>query len=287
MNTNDDKELTLEEQFQRFNYFKNDERLNLLLDKYRDIISAKQNLINSKSYINQIEEYLGGKISCGTCPTSIQKAYSDFERVIFTQLYREFPHMLYKPDKNLLVGTRFLNGMYETLVTSPFKIFNDLISSFSNDFTGRRMNITHQLYAQSSDELISFNTKRFRYFDTLESDNKTPTIYADYIRFKALYQSNDTIIQKELDDESKAPLNESEANIDKSVYLTKNILTDATIKDDFIKTEGKYKTQRKINFNEAFELKKEGKTNEQIAEVFGATKQAVGKLFKKHLDINN
>ena len=122
-----DKSLTTEEQFKRFNNFKNDERLTTLLQKYQDILNAKNNLIDHKLYIKTIEDYLGGKVSCGTCPASIQKAYGDFERVIFTQLYREFPHMLYKPDRTKLEGTRFLNGMYETVITSPFKIFNDLL----------------------------------------------------------------------------------------------------------------------------------------------------------------
>ena len=81
-----DKPLSTEEQFKRFNNFQNDERLTLLLQKYQDILNAKKNLINSKSYIKEIEEYLGGKVSCSTCPASIQKAYSDFERIIFTQL---------------------------------------------------------------------------------------------------------------------------------------------------------------------------------------------------------
>ena len=266
------KELTTEQQFKRFNNFKNDERLTLLLQKYQDILNAKNNLIDHKLYIKTIEDYLGGKVSCGTCPASIQKAYGDFERVIFTQLYREFPYMLYKPDKKKLEGTRFLNGMYETIVTSPFKIFGDLLSSFSTDFIGRRMNISRELYVQASDELIEFNTRRFRYFDKLERDNITSTIYSDYLRFKALYEVSDVIVPEV---------------VDKPLYLTGTVLNDATIKDEFNRTEGKYKTQRKIDLNEALQLKKEGKTNEQIAETFGVTKQAVGKLFKKHLDINN
>lgn len=266
-----DKPLSTEEQFKRFNNFQNDERLTILLQKYQDILNAKKNLINSKSYIKEIEEYLGGKVSCSTCPASIQKAYSDFERVIFTQLYREFPYMLYKPDRTKLEGTRFLNGMYETVVTSPFKIFGDLLSSFSNDFTGRRITISNELYAQATDELIDFNTKRFRYFDEIEG-----TIYSDYLRFKALYEVRDVIVPEVVESVEKAPL-----------YLTSTVLTDATIKEEFNQTEGKYKTQRKIDLNEALQLKKEGKTNEQIAETFGVTKQAVGKLFKKHLDINN
>lgn len=281
------KELTTEEQFKRFNNFKNDEKLTVLLQKYQDILNAKNNLIDSKSYIAMIESYLGGKVSCGTCPASIQKAYSDFERVIFTQLYREFPHMLYKPDKKKLEGTRFMNGMYETIVTSPFKIFGELLSSFSNDFTGRRISISREFYTQATEELIDFNTKRFRYFDNVEHDNETSTIYSDYLRFKALYELRDTITQESTEDVQKAHLNQSEGIVDKPVYLTATVINDATIKEDFAKTEGKYKAQRKIDFNEALQLKKEGKTNEQIAEVFGVTKQAVGKLFKKHLDINN
>jgi hypothetical protein len=265
------KELTTEEQFKRFNNFKNDERLTVLLQKYQDILNAKNNLIDSKSYIAMIESYLGGKVSCGTCPTAIQKAYSDFERVIFSQLYREFPHMLYKPDRSKLEGTRFLNGMYETVIISPFKIFNDLLSSFSNDFKGRRMNISTELYTRTTDELIDFNTKRFRYFDKTEG-----TIYSDYLRFKTLYEVHDVIVPEVIESVEKAPL-----------YLTSTVLNDATIKEDFNKTEGKYKTQRKIDLTEALQLKKEGKTNEEIADTFGVTKQAVGKLFKKHLDINN
>lgn len=259
-----------DEQFKRFNNFKNDERLVQLLQKYQYIINAKNNLIDHKSYIAMIESYLGGKVSCGTCPATIQKAYSDFERVIFTQLYREFPYMLYKPNKNKLGGTRFMNGMYETIVTSPFKIFNELLSSFSNDFAGRRMSISRELYTQASDELVLFNTKRYRYFD--EVINGEPSIYSDYLRFKALYEVRDIIVPE---------------IVDKPLYLTGSVLNDATIKEEFNQTEGKYKTQRKVDLNKALELKKEGKTNEQIGVIFGVTKQAIGKLFKAHLDINN
>jgi hypothetical protein len=257
----------IEDQFKRFNNFKNDAELTILLDLYRNIIEAKNNQIDVKSYIKIIEQFFNAKVSCGTCASSLKKAQSDFERVVFTKLYREFPYMLYKPDRRKLEGTRFVNGMFETIVTASFSTFSDLLSSFERDFTGRRINMPRDKYIEVSEELIDFNTKRYRYFDANDH-----SIYSDYLRFKALYEIAQANVQP---------------TVDKPVYLTGSVLNDATIKEDFNKTEGKYKTQRKIDLTEALELKKEGKTNEEIADTFGVTKQAVGKLFKKHLDINN
>lgn len=259
--------MTTEEQFKRFNDFKNDEELQTLLQNYEYIIQAKTNKIDVKTYIKYIESYFNSKVSCGTCPASLKKAQSDFERIIFTNLYRKFPYMLYKPNKDILKDTRFVNGMFETLVISSFSIFSDLLQSFENDFVGKRLKIDRVKYVEVCDELIKFNTNRFRYFD----DN---TIYSDYTKFKSLY------------------FHRLQSNYDTNVGLDVHVVEDSKIKDFnkvSIKESVLYsddKRQRKIDIVEALELKKQGMTNEQIGAIFGVTKQAVGKLFKANLEKN-
>ncbi len=263
----------IEIQYIRFNNFKNDSELQKLLDLYNSIISAKSNGIDNKSYIAIIEKFFGNKISCGTCPSAIKKAQSDFEKVIFTKLYREFPYMLYKPLKSNLENTRFINGMYETLLTSSFNIFNDLLSAFERDFTGRRLNIPREKYNIASEELIKFNTKRYRYFDKFEADGVTPTIYADYLHYRELYQ-----ISKENEEKAKLDIEEVIEEVKETIDVSK-----LEIKEKRIKSEGKYETQRKVDLELALELKKQGKNNVQIAEHFGVSKQAIGKLFKTNV----
>jgi hypothetical protein len=234
-----------------FNDFKHDDILTNLLQQYMYIIDAKQNKIDVKSYITLIEKYFGSKVSCNSCPSSLKKAQSDFERVIFTNLYRQFPYMLYKPDKNLLTETRFVNGMYENIVTSSFSLFGDFLQSFENDFVSKRLKIDRTKYNIVCDELIKFNTDRFRYFDDIED-----SIYNRYIKAKSLYSTVNVI-------EEAKPIKKV-----KNFEISENF-------DINVKT--------KINLLEAIELKKQGKSNEEIGAVFGVTKQYVGQFLKKNL----
>jgi hypothetical protein len=234
-----------------FNDFKHDDILTNLLQQYMYIIDAKQNKIDVKSYITIIEKYFGSKVSCSSCPSSLKKAQSDFERVIFTNLYRQFPYMLYKPDKNLLTETRFVNGMYENIVTSSFSLFGDFLQSFENDFVSKRLKIDRTKYNIVCDELIKFNTDRFRYFDDIED-----SIYNRYIKAKSLYSTVNVI-------EEAKPIKKV-----KNFEISENF-------DINVKT--------KINLLEAIELKKQGKSNEEIGAVFGVTKQYVGQFLKKNL----
>lgn len=242
---------------QIYKMFENSEKLkefeNLLV-QYENILNAKQNKIDIKTYISIIEKYFGGKISCGNCSASIKKAQSDYERVVFTNLYRNFPQMLYKPDKNVLIGTRFVNGMFETLVTSSFSLFSEFLQSFENDFVGKRLNIDRVLYDNVCNELIKFNTNRYRYFELLDKDgNDSP--YSIYLDFKN----------------------------PKPVEIENKIVKNLTINENATSNLEKYKSLKKIDLVQALELKNNGKSNQEIADIFGVTKQAVGKLFKTNL----
>jgi hypothetical protein len=264
----------IENQYNRFNNFENNSELEKLLELYRVIIQGKNNTINIKTYIAKIENFFGNKISCGTCPSTIKKAQSDFEKVVFTKLYREFPYMIYKPLKSNLENTRFVNGMYETLVTSSFSIFNDLMASFGRDFSSRRLSVPREKFNTANEELIKFNTLRYRYFDKFEQDGVTPTIYSDYLHYKELYE-----LSKENAKNTKLPTEELIEEVKEKVDVSK-----LEIKDKRIKTEGKYKTQRKVDLEVALELKKEGKNNVEIAQHFGVSKQAIGKLFNNNVE---
>jgi len=245
-----------------------------LLELYKVIIDSKKNLINNKTYISIIEKHFNGKVSCGTCPSSIKKAHSDFEKVIFTKLYRSFPNLLCKPDKSKLIGTRFVNGMYETLITSSFQIFGDLLSSFCKDYTGKRITLSKEKYDDAYNELVKFNTSRYRYFD--EEDG----IYASYLRFKELSILIDTNTNESKDNAAEADLNALQS-IPAPIKVDVQKLV---IKEGHLATKGQYETQRKVDLEEALKLKKEGKNNVEIAEHFKVSKQAIGKLFKKHLE---
>ena len=162
--------------------------------------------------------------------------------------------MLYKPNKEILKGTRFINGMYETLVTSSFSLFSEFLQSFENDFIGKRLKIDRLTFDNVCNELIKFNTNRYRYYELVDTDGLISP-YSHYLNFKA--QKNSEIENKTV----------------KTLAITENATTNLE----------KYKGIKKIDLVQALELKNSGKTNQQIADIFGVTKQAVGKLFKTNL----
>ena len=150
----------------------NTDNLDYLLSHYKNAVDFRKNNIQSSVIIKHIESFFGNGISCGSCSSALKKAVSDYERLIFTKLYREYPNYIYTLDKDLFSKTRFRNGMYESLITSSFDSFPALLESFVRDHNSNKQLLGQELFISIYNELVTFNTNRFRYF---ESD-----LYNDY-----------------------------------------------------------------------------------------------------------
>ena len=250
----------------------NKTKLKELIDNYESIINFRNNKINSSTFFKAVEKSLGKSSYCNSCPASIRKAQGDFERITFHQLYKEFPQFIFKPNKEVLSKTRFVNGMYDTLVTSSFESFINLLDSFVKDFKSKRYNMSNEEFATVQEELIAFNTNRHRYFDS--------DLYKEVI--VALNQED---VQEEVLTQDAAGVNSLAERVEEREGREQAIITPKEpeyISEDYLKTEGKYK-DRKVNLIEAFELRKSGMSNKDIAAKYGVTKQNITNLFNKHI----
>ena len=214
-----------------------------LLSHYESIINFRKRLITTSDVIKQLEMFFGNKISCASCPTTISKAVNDYERVVFTMIYTTNPKLLIQPSRELLKKTRFVNGMFETLVTSSFDLFVQLLESFVLDFKSGRIKLTSEEYDTIYNSLIEFNVARSNYFSS--------DVYLTY----------------------KRGLLPSEPIVEEKVVET--VLND-------VYADNNKKSLRKVDMDEAVKMHNEGSTYEEIATLYGVTRQAVYKLFKKH-----
>ncbi len=149
----------------------NNKSIQELLEDYQFLINYRNRLIDTKTFSQRVEAFFGGKISCNSCPAALKKAMNDYERVVLTMLYKENKSILVQPNKELLKNTRFINGMYDTLVTSSFDAFGELLESFIKDYKTNRKVMSQEEFKAAYDELIAFNRKRLNYFDTDEYKN--------------------------------------------------------------------------------------------------------------------
>jgi len=159
-----------------------------LLEDYQLVLNFRNNRIDTKTFLSRVEAFFGGKVSCNSCPSAIKKATSDFERVILTSIYKIDKSILITPDKDKLNKTRFVNGMYETLITSSFDAFPELLESFVKDFKTNRKILTDIEFRAAYDELIAFNRKRLNYFDSDE--------YKSYLISLSIITCDEEIKQK-------------------------------------------------------------------------------------------
>lgn len=224
--------------------------LEQLMGHYETIINFRKRLLTSTLIVKELELFFGNKISCASCPTAITKAVGDYERVVFSLIYKKNPALLIQPDRKLLEGTRFTNGMYETLVTSSFDLFVQLLDAFIADFKSFRIKITEAQYNEAYDELIRFNLERSNYF--------VSDVYLAYKR---------GIIPEEVE-------------VPEVVEPVVEPFVDRTMKQEYVAIN--QKALRRVNLVEATKLHNNGSTYDEIAAIYGVTRQAVYKLFKKH-----
>lgn len=237
-----------------------------LLKNYELIIQYRRQQLNYKEYVKHIEAFFNGKISCGTCASAIKKAASDFERAVFGAIYKLDKNVLVKPNKELLKGTRFVNGMYDSLVTCSFDSFQTFLSQFVNDYRNNKKKMTREEFDAANKELLQFNRSRMDYFNSFE--------YNDYML--SITSSASPSTKSSVDDVLQAEIDEKQS---------RTVITEETeLSEDYKTSIGKYDTQRKVDLERALQMKKEGMSNEQIGKEFGVSKQAIGKLFKKHLN---
>lgn len=225
-----------------------------LLLHYQNIVLFRKGQLTIKSLVPIIESMFGGKISCNSCPSSVKKAASDYEKVVFSKLHKLDRTVMVQPNKMYTDKTRFVNGMYEELVTCSFDIFPTLLEYFIKDYKQNRLKIDATMYQEIYDELIRFNTSKANYFDSDE--------------YKAFLERLNPVnviapLVEETSQESSAECLKTEIKLDESYN-----------KDKYSK--------KKVNLEEAIILRNEGKTYDEIAITFGVTRQAIYKLFKQY-----
>lgn len=120
-----------------------------LFTYYRAILDFENRKISLSTYITFVEEYLGTKTNiCRSCASSIKKFHSDFQQVIFTQLYKSYNPVFIQIDVEKLKGVKNFGKNGLTLVTASFENINIVLNGFTNDYKRKTYNLSLEEYKE-------------------------------------------------------------------------------------------------------------------------------------------